>query len=294
ITLICFTPVIYWNATHDWMSFAFQSTRRFQGKFYFSLHELLGLLVLFLTPIGFLGLITLWKKEQPPVITPPTQRFIRYYTIIPLLVFGLFSISREIKLNWIGPSILALIPWLSAVMNQQFRTLKQWFYLSPVLLMAYIVLFIGICFGQPAFLNQLFLNKMISWENVTKAFYQIAAQIAATGETPVFVPLDTYSIASELAFYQAKQAVSHPERPPFLIHDATLFDFDGLMFKFWSSFDLNDKKIILIGKEMQSFDNDLVLALTQPLSPIQTVWGESQGLGKKIRPYYYRIIRIKT
>ena len=49
IALIIFSPVIYWNAKHDWASFIFQSTRRFNEGFEFSLHEIIGLLILFLT-----------------------------------------------------------------------------------------------------------------------------------------------------------------------------------------------------------------------------------------------------
>ena len=37
IALLLFTPVIYWNFIHEWASFAFQSTRRFQAKTSFSL-----------------------------------------------------------------------------------------------------------------------------------------------------------------------------------------------------------------------------------------------------------------
>ena len=64
ITALLFTPVIYWNARHEWASFLFQSTRRFQESPTFSFHELLGLFILFLTPLGVLGFIRLFKKTN--------------------------------------------------------------------------------------------------------------------------------------------------------------------------------------------------------------------------------------
>ncbi|PJD90636.1 MAG: hypothetical protein CK424_08150 [Legionella sp.] len=294
IMLLLFSPVIYWNATHDWMSFAFQSTRRFQGKFYFSLHQLLGLLVLFVTPIGLIGLSKLlYRQNSTVIIDKTTRQYIQYYTIIPFMVFAVFSLSRELKWNWIGPGLLALLPWLALLMHQQRTTLKQWLYISPVLLASYTFVFFCISFGQPVFFNQLFFSKMISWEKLTQQYQDIASTLETSGETPIFIPLDTYSIASELAFYQAKYSKAHPEFKPFRIHDASLFGFDGLMFKMWSQFSLHGKTVIFIGKEANSFDNDLMLTAVQSLSPIHQIWGLSQGQHNKVRPYYYKIAKMK-
>lgn len=289
IIVLLFSPVIYWNAEHDWMSFAFQSTRRFQGKFYFSLHQLLGLLVLFLTPVGIIGLGRLLRRHSPVVIDPSTKKFIRYYALIPFMVFALFSLSRELKWNWIGPGLLALLPWLTLLMRHQRSTLKQWLYTTPLLLLGYAALFVCISFGQPVFFNQLFFSKMISWDKLTQSFYRIATAMDVSGEAPILIPLDTYSIASELAFYQAKMAQSHPTYHPLRIHDASMFEFDGLMFKMWSQFPLQGKTVIFIGKEASAFDNNLITTATQSLSPIQQIWGLSQGQYNKLRPYYYQV-----
>ena len=47
IAALIFTPVIYWNATHQWVSFVFQSSRRFASTPSFHLHYLFGLSLLF-------------------------------------------------------------------------------------------------------------------------------------------------------------------------------------------------------------------------------------------------------
>lgn len=64
ITTMFFSPVIYWNATHHWASFAFQSTRRLNASFSFTFHELVGLFVAFLTPLGILGFWALFQKKN--------------------------------------------------------------------------------------------------------------------------------------------------------------------------------------------------------------------------------------
>ena len=62
ITALLFTPVIYWNATHEWASFTFQSTRRLEETSSFTFHQLIGLFVVFLTPLGILSFLR-WKQS---------------------------------------------------------------------------------------------------------------------------------------------------------------------------------------------------------------------------------------
>ncbi len=288
IALVLFSPVIYWNATHHWASFVFQSTRRLQGEFTFSLHELLGVLILFITPIGIIGLGKLYKPSLNSILSRPTHKFLQIYTLVTLLVFAAFSLFRAIKLNWIGPSILALVPWLSLLISQQPTVYRQWLKFSPILILTYTLILFCVSFGKPLFLNQQVFSKMISWEHLTQDFYHVAA----TQCQPVFLPLDTYSIASELVFYQNKQWQAHPNLTPIPVHHAAMFDFEGLMFEIWHNPSLQGKTIILIGKEKQSFDNELVLNATQALSPIKMIWGESQGFAAHVRPYYYRIVKM--
>ncbi len=103
ITTLFFTPVIYWNATHEWVSFVFQSTRRLESGHLFSFHHLLGLLMFFLMPPG---IVSFWRLFHPNSIdTLPveikTKRFLQVFTLVPLAVFATFSMSHEIRFNWI-------------------------------------------------------------------------------------------------------------------------------------------------------------------------------------------------
>ncbi|MHC4224011.1 MAG: glycosyltransferase family 39 protein, partial [Planctomycetota bacterium] len=52
LAIMLFSPVILWNARHDWASFAFQSSRRIAGLPEFALHVLFINALVMLTPLG--------------------------------------------------------------------------------------------------------------------------------------------------------------------------------------------------------------------------------------------------
>ncbi|MCX7091040.1 MAG: glycosyltransferase family 39 protein [Legionellales bacterium] len=293
LILIVFSPVIYWNATHHWMSFAFQSTRRLQGNFRFSLPYLFGILALFLTPVGIIGFVKLYKPAQPDRLSPQTKRFLQTFLLLPLLVFALFSCFRSIKLDWIGPCLLAILPWLAYVMQHQATILQQWLKTALVLILAYLLILVCLTYGRPLLVNQKAFPPVISisWQQLSHDLYQIAAANPA-GTQPILLPLDTYRIESELIFYQAKQWHAHPDLQPFPVHHAANFGFNGLMFELWDTDDLHDKTVMLISTEKEKLQNDSIRAGTEPLSSIKMVWGENPHLHVHIAPYYYQFVRV--
>ena len=294
IALCLFSPVIYWNATHDWISFTFQSTRRFEGAFRFTFHYLVGLLFLFLTPVGVIGFIELFKKKTVTRagFDPLTIKFFRYYMLLPLGFFSLFSLTREIKFDWIGPIFLATIPWLAALMQNKAKLCREWFCTSLVLLLAYAAILFCIVFGRPESLNHALFSKLVSWDNLAQQFYNVATQLKIKGEEPVFVPIDSYGVASELAFYQEKHSKGKIPAA-FPVHGADLFGFNSLMFNFWGqSYDLKGKAIILVGKDATAFDNPSIRGITTPLSPVVMIWGGSQGELKELRQFFYQVVRL--
>ncbi len=55
LALAIFSPVILWNAQHDWASFAFQTSRRLAEAPRFALHRLLASALVLITPTGVLA-----------------------------------------------------------------------------------------------------------------------------------------------------------------------------------------------------------------------------------------------
>lgn len=304
IAMVCFIPVILWNATHEWASFAFQSTRRLNAQDHFSFDQYLGLLLLFLTP---LGLLSLWKLYRPQPITTlfgmedNTKRFLQCYTLVPLLVFGVFSLKHQIKFNWIGPGLLATIPWISIGISNAFEqktktVIYGWMLTTLFLILGYGGLIFTGTTGQPAWIHQAFLTKYIDWNNLTGRINQVAQEAEQeTHQSLTIIPLDSYNIGSELNFYQQKQWNNGSIEKVYPIIGSHVFGQQSLMFQYWSNhFKLSDKVLLLVSKNPSSFFADHIKQMTQRKSSIQEIWSKSPKNGSSIEPYYYQIVKIKS
>ena len=124
LVILLFSPVILWNAQHDWISFTFQGPRRVSGGFDFDLPDLIGCALLLLTPVGFLTFLSalfMGRKQSPETkgMGPEllrAHRLFLFLTLVPLSVFVFFSLFRNTKLNWTGPLWLGMVPFMAHVM----------------------------------------------------------------------------------------------------------------------------------------------------------------------------------
>jgi dolichol-phosphate mannosyltransferase len=135
IAALLFSPVIWWNAHHEWISFAFQTTRRWGESIRFSPHLLLGSIIVLLTPAGLwaaaVGLknqfVTLRQSDSSVGQDRSRSRFVLSCVLVPLAVYTLFSLTHEPKLNWTGPLWLALLPAMAALLypeNEEEQSLR--------------------------------------------------------------------------------------------------------------------------------------------------------------------------
>lgn len=297
IALFLFTPVIYWNAMHEWASFLFQGSRRINSKSYIHLHQFVGLLIFFIMPLGIVALWKLLKKNAQEIYTIDfnTQRFLQFFTYVPLSVFAVFSLNHNIKFNWIGPIILALIPWLAIICNYSKKIRLVWVISAVGFLVIYLALIITISFGTSEKLQQTFLRKFIAWGTLTQAFQTIARQVEIeTKTTPIFVPLDKYPIGSELGFYQAKFLAQGQILKTYPIIGCHIFGGQSLMYRYWATQDnLLNKKLILISANPNSFENFAIKNAVKELSLLKKVQSYSQGQGLPLTNYYYKVVEMK-
>jgi dolichol-phosphate mannosyltransferase len=298
ITVMMFTPVIYWNATHDWVSFAFQSTRRLHDAGSFSFHQLLGLFILFLTPIGVLGFLSIFRNHsvQTALLNKNTTYFLQVFTLVPLSVFSLFSLSHDIKFNWIGPSLLSVIPWLAVlIQSDRGRLRRNWYMTAVILLISYSAMLCCIMTGRPSYANEKLFSKYIAWNDLTHQIYTRALEIEKnTYNTPMIVTLDLYNIASELNFYQTKELKSGNIPKIYPIIGRNLFGENSLMFRYWSKdLDVSGRTLLLVAENLEAFNQPEINSHVKIKSAPQMIWSYSQGLGSKIRPYYYQVVQIK-
>lgn len=297
ITLVFFTPVIYWNATHEWASFLFQSSHRLNAPRHFTLHLFLGLLVAFLMPLGIVGLVNLFRRQPLVDAAIPVngQRFLQLFTLVPLVVFGIFSCSHTLKINWIGAGLLAVIPWLAIQLANYKTTRKIWLVSSVFILVSYASALAVLAYDTHALVQPKHLAKIISWNNLSKQFNDVASRVAAqTHSTPVLVPLDLYNVASELTFYQAQLLMRDEIDQSYPVIGGHILGLDNLMFRYWSQRqDFIGKTLILITANQVDFADPAIQNQIIDQTPVATIWSQSQGQGKATNPYYYKVVTLK-
>ena len=112
ITLLVFSPVVVWNATHGWASFAFQGARAGGLSFHplapFATlaGEALFVLPWFWFPMIVLGVAAF--RDQGP------GRLLAWLAAPPIVVFALVSAwsSQRVLYHWAAPGYLMLFPLL--------------------------------------------------------------------------------------------------------------------------------------------------------------------------------------
>ena len=262
IALLLFMPVVLWNYQHEWASFLFQGEQRVTGKTFFTSHRLAGYVTLILTPAGVLGLFFFllqgngfFKRQEDGKRAETAHRpginrgylFLLLMTLAPLLVFLLFSLNREVKLNWTGPLWLSVIPFLGwTVMSApyEFRSsvlkIAHWLW-RPTIVITTVGLALGLHYvtlGLPKIPHPPG-PFLIGWEQFARDIDGIVSSVEAEeGVRPVVIGMDPYQISSGLAFYRTKNRLQDGVEDPFLPIRETLgwhfFGWNSLMYSYWS------------------------------------------------------------
>ncbi len=121
IALAVFSPVLIWNASHGWASFAFQGDRALGLQF----HPLaplatLGGEALFVLPWIWLPMMALlvgaFRREAPW-----QHRLLAWLAVPPIVLFALVSLwsSQRILFHWAAPGYLMLFPLLGQAIAER-------------------------------------------------------------------------------------------------------------------------------------------------------------------------------
>ncbi|MFK0161067.1 glycosyltransferase family 39 protein [Rhizobium sp. NPDC090279] len=224
LSLLLFSPVIYWNATHEWMSFAFQGSRRVGEAFQFTLPSLIVSVVVLLTPTGLVAAAASLMANFTSVRSREAGRkalFITLSTLIPLGVFVAFSLFHENKPNWTGPLWLAILPSIAFVLvgaagAEPFwgrRLRRAWIPTIGIAMVVYALLFHYVVLGFPGigYIHNI-RTLPVAWSEFGEAVGAVEAEVEKSSAAPVvLIGTDKYFLASEMAFY-ARQAQSPRSR----------------------------------------------------------------------------------
>jgi dolichol-phosphate mannosyltransferase len=299
LALAIFSPVIYWNATHEWASFAFQTSRRLAEAPRFSLHKLLLSALVLLTPAGVVSLYeTLWGKPGAVAVNEVTEtqrrrRFMQLSVLLPLAVFFAFSLRHEVKLDWTGTLWIAAVPALAFAVARETSpggvrawARSAWSPTLVILLLIYGAAFHYLVLGLPGVGYGPHMEVVpVGWRDLGKQVVTIEnGIIAATGTEPLTVGMDRYAIASQLAFYSPDRARSVSETS-----SDHLLGGVGLMYERWfPSKAQAGRNLLLIGFKPEDMQGPDVESRAQRLGPLEN--GVLTRDGRMIRRYYYRLL----
>jgi hypothetical protein len=199
-----FVPVLVWNSQHEWVSFAFQGSKRVGGMSAFK-PRFFGLLVLtqllLVTPWLFaFSLTALWRSGRETLrgIASERTRLLWFSAAVPMLLFTLVSFRSHAKLNWLAPAywsliILGMHDWLQR--GASMRHLRWGLGSSAVLVVAAFV--VSVTPNLPIVGD---LNSWSGWKQAALRVDQASRAARAHGQASfVFAP--NYKISSLLRFY---------------------------------------------------------------------------------------------
>jgi len=312
IALILFAPVIYWNWANDWASFRFQSGGRFGEDTRFSLHNMLGNMLIVATPLPLvvlpLLLVGRWTGRDGPVPDPPhasvrNRLFVGCVVLLPLAVFAWSALSHLPRLNWTGPIWIATLPLLgwAVVRADVLRRLGLGTLLrltaGPVvggLLVLYAVFSYYAVLGIPGVPYPRTFARAGGWPGATDALREVGDRIEReTGAAPIVVGMDKYNIASQVSFFGA--AGDGPEgRLP--LRATTILALSGsrLMFNFWDPPEqFRDGTLIMVARHPEALATERLAPhfreLDPEIHPLRLTASWPGGNGRRIDQYYYRI-----
>jgi dolichol-phosphate mannosyltransferase len=301
-----FLPVIVWNFEHDWASFGFQTTRRVSSPVSFSLHELIGAVLLLITPMGAVAAVQaiFTRREagtaRADVDTFASRRrlFTLCYTLVPLLVFVAFSLRHSPNINWTGPLWLALIPVMARRLTpapgaeQRWRPAwgqKLWTPMLVIVLLAYGGVLHYLSIGLPGIPYRHDTVQPVAWRQLGEDVRSIESEIESrTGSKPLVVGMDKYNLASELAFYRRREG----ETTRSAVENTAsrnLFGGGALMYEIWSPAEsYAGRTLILVGFKPEALKDEALAPSAQHLGPL--LERPVEKLGVPAGRYYYRLL----
>lgn len=301
LALAIFSPVLVWNAQHEWASFAFQTSRRLAETPQFALHKLIGSIIVLISPTGLLAvagmLLAARHAREPHAGEPPDdprrRRLFTLAMLLPLAVFAAFSLRHEVKLDWTGALWTAALPALGCAMIAGDAALSRfgrwiraaWMPTIVTLLLIYGAGLHYLVLGLPGLGYGKHIEVIpVGWRELTAHITETAnAYRDTSGSEVLIVGMDRYAIASELAFYGGAHSPSGLETA-----NSHLFGGMGLMYERWMPPKAQEhRNLLLVAWTQGELEDKAIAAHVERLGPIEDVVLVRNGI--IIRHYYHRL-----
>jgi len=134
IALVIFSPVIIWNAQHDWISFAFQFSHGMAEEKVINWNTF-GMFLAgqagVANPIFFVAMLFYFFKNMKQNLQDEKLSFLLWPFLVPILFFGYAALFKKAEPNWPATAYftgtILLAYWLTIVQ-------KRWILISGVVL----------------------------------------------------------------------------------------------------------------------------------------------------------------
>lgn len=188
ILLAFMSPVLFWNATHNWVMFRHEMGH-VQGSGsnqYLHLPNFIAGQLMALSPIvAALAISVLWRRP-----TSPDQRFLWWLALCWIGFFAFKALSAKVQINWPAPSYIGLLILFAGHIPAFSHLKRRLLYAGMVL----ATVLMGIAYFPHKFgLGDPFKD--------TKAWQQPIAALATHTPDNDFILTESYAMAGELAFY---------------------------------------------------------------------------------------------
>lgn len=307
VSAFLFLPVIIWNVQHDWASFIFQGPRRLQGELAFNLPQLLGSVILLLTPIGAAAVFPMFRKLRVKLLSDQRDRFSLVFLLFPFLVFFLFSFFRDVKLNWTGPLWIIALPAMAGQIISFYESApggidlflkRAWVPTVVVCVLVWGGILHFLALGAPgmSYVKSNNIGYIAGWSNLAVQIEKIEDDIEEkTGVEPIVIGMDKNKISSELAYYRNKIT---PGDEGFLYTTGRhIFGMDSLMFQHWAEHHSNAVKkkgqtLILVSREPSDFHDANIHSSGWVIGSINELTVEKEK-GFPLGKYFYTVATVR-
>jgi dolichol-phosphate mannosyltransferase len=243
LAVACFSPVIAWNAEHDWASFRFQFFERY-AEDPFNLRTLplfLATQLLVLSPVGCAAVAFLAARGARRRGWPSRYWFAVASGVPSLAAATLASLRSDVHVHWTAPAYLGVIPaacamtlahdrWLAGRGAGRLRWQPAMLRTAGACALVVTALLAYLIVAQPRL--QLW-PAFGPWHEVAAVVEEQARRLEASGRPPRVAAAGKYRLASVLAFYRMRIA-AHPEHVVPYTTSQWIFEGQGLGFEYWS------------------------------------------------------------
>jgi dolichol-phosphate mannosyltransferase len=225
--LVVFMPVIYWNWTHEWVSFRMQSTGRLQaadGISWSCGQQATAEQWLFVIPLTLpLAVFAVWRLLRSPL---PSDRFLLCAFAPMAAFFFTLGWTPSWHLLWSLPAYVTLTAAMAgavATLPQRvprfYRTRWRWVLGAYSWIMGALLLHVVCVLPKlPP------LRETYAWEEVAERSRVVQASLPQ-GSFYLAVGRRSYPAASQLAFHLAE---------PFEVYGPNLIGREALQYRFWT------------------------------------------------------------